>query len=139
MIQKNNAPTEVTVIGLGQMGSTLAKILLQKDYRVTVWNRTTSKVNALIKEGAIAAPDISSAITSSPVIVICVHDYATSKLILDKEEVTSRLSGRTLIQLTTGSPTDAHESEIWAKKYGADYLDGAIQVAPEQMARPDTT
>jgi 3-hydroxyisobutyrate dehydrogenase-like beta-hydroxyacid dehydrogenase len=139
MKQQSNPPTEVTVIGLGQMGSTLAKILLQRGYRVTVWNRTISKGNALVKDGANAANDISLAIEASSVIVICVHDYATSKLILDKEEVTSRLSGRTLIQLTTGSPTDASESEIWAKTHGAGYLDGAIQVAPEQMARPDTT
>src|SRR3990170_5228630 len=139
MKQKIDAPTEVTVIGLGQMGSTLAKILLKHGYRVTVWNRTTSKVSALIKDGAIAANDISLAIAASQFIVICVHDYAASRLILDKQEVTSNLNGRTLIQLTTGSPTDASESEVWAKGYGADYLDGAIQVAPEQMARPDTT
>lgn len=139
MKQKIDAPTEVSVIGLGQMGSTLAKILLKQGYRVTVWNRTTSKVKFLIKDGAIAANDISTAIKASPFIVICVHDYVASRLILDKQEVTSHLRGRTLIQLTTGSPTDANESEVWAKAHGADYLDGAIQVAPEQMARPDTT
>lgn len=139
MKQKNDTPTEVSVIGLGQMGSTLAKILLKQGHRVTVWNRTTSKVNALVEDGAIPANDISSAIAASSFIVICVHDYVASRLILDNKEVTSRLNERTLIQLTTGSPKDASESEVWAKAHGADYLDGAIQVAPEQMARPDTT
>lgn len=29
----------VTVIGLGSMGATLARVLLKKGYQVTVWNR----------------------------------------------------------------------------------------------------
>ncbi|MFC3550435.1 NAD(P)-binding domain-containing protein [Lysobacter cavernae] len=39
---------QVTVIGLGQMGSTLAQLLLDSGYRVTVWNRTEAKADALV-------------------------------------------------------------------------------------------
>jgi 3-hydroxyisobutyrate dehydrogenase-like beta-hydroxyacid dehydrogenase len=130
---------EVTVIGLGQMGSTLAKLLMQNDYRVTVWNRTQSKADDLVKEGAYLAGSIVDAIRASPVVVICVFDYNATRDILDRPEVTAVLKGRTIIQLTTGSPKDAIASEQWANIYEADYLDGAIQVAPEQMAKPDTT
>lgn len=38
---------QATVIGLGQMGSTLAQLLLDSGYRVTVWNRTAAKADAL--------------------------------------------------------------------------------------------
>lgn len=134
-----NKQNEVTVIGLGQMGATLARLLLQNDYKLTVWNRSTSKADALVKEGAILAENIVSAIQASPIIIICVFDYTASKAILDKKGVTDVLAGRTILQLTTGSPEDATESEAWTHKFGAAYIDGAIQVAPEQMARPDTT
>jgi len=128
-----------TVIGLGQMGITLARLLLKQNYDVTVWNRTKHKAEAIVKEGATFVADIAEAIKASNIIVICVFDYAATKDILFKKEVTTLLSGKTIIQLTTGSPDDARELEAWAHQHGARYMDGAIQVAPEQMARPDTT
>jgi 3-hydroxyisobutyrate dehydrogenase-like beta-hydroxyacid dehydrogenase len=128
-----------TVIGLGQMGITLARLLLKQNYDVTVWNRTKHKAEAIVKEGATFVADIEEAIKASNIIVICVFDYAATKDILFKKEVTTLLPGKTIIQLTTGSPDDARELEAWAHQHGARYMDGAIQVAPEQMARPDTT
>lgn len=70
--------------------------------------------------------------------VVCVHDYQATNRILDTKEVASALAGRVLVQLSTGSPQEARDSEIWARERGADYLDGAIQAAPSQMGRPDT-
>lgn len=128
-----------TVIGLGQMGITLARLLMRQNYKVTVWNRTKEKADAIVREGAESASNVVESIRASNVIVICVLDYAATKDILFNEEVTTLLSGKTIIQLTTGSPDDAREFESWANQYNAHYLDGAIQVAPEQMARPDTT
>jgi 3-hydroxyisobutyrate dehydrogenase-like beta-hydroxyacid dehydrogenase len=127
------------VIGLGQMGSALANLLIQKDYRVTVWNRTHDKADLLVSKGAHLARNIVAAVNASPVLVICVFDYQATRSILDHPEVTAVLEGKTIIQLTTGSPEDATSTEQWARTYGAEYIDGAIQVAPEQMAKPDTT
>jgi 3-hydroxyisobutyrate dehydrogenase-like beta-hydroxyacid dehydrogenase len=70
---------------------------------------------------------------------MCVYNYTAANEILGGEEVGEALAGRLLIQLTTGSPKDARDSEAWARLRGADYLDGAIQAAPSQMAAPDTT
>jgi 3-hydroxyisobutyrate dehydrogenase-like beta-hydroxyacid dehydrogenase len=130
---------KATVIGLGQMGTTLAKLLMRENYNVTVWNRTKQKADALVKEGATFVSDVADAIKASNIIVVCVLDYSATKDILFKQDVTSILSGKTIIQLTTGSPDDARELEVWTNQQGAYYIDGAIQVAPEQMARPDTT
>jgi 3-hydroxyisobutyrate dehydrogenase-like beta-hydroxyacid dehydrogenase len=70
--------------------------------------------------------------------VMCVHDYKAVDDILDHEEVTRAISGKLLIQFTTGSPQDARRYAAWTQQHGATYLDGAIQVAPGQMGRPDT-
>jgi 3-hydroxyisobutyrate dehydrogenase-like beta-hydroxyacid dehydrogenase len=131
--------TNVTVIGLGQMGTTLASLLLKSGYTVTIWNRTKSKGEILIKDGAKWAENIAAAVQASDTIVICVFDYAATQDILYTEDVTASLTGKTIIQLTTGSPTDAIESEAWAQQHGAYYIDGAIQVAPEQMGKSNTT
>jgi 3-hydroxyisobutyrate dehydrogenase-like beta-hydroxyacid dehydrogenase len=138
MTTPNDAPRDVTLIGLGMMGTTLARLLLTNGYGVTVWNRTPEKVATLVREGAILASDPASAIAASPIVVVCVYDYKATEEILRAEGVASALAGRVLIQLTTGSPQEARDSEIWARKCDAAYLDGAIQAAPSQMGRPDT-
>lgn len=129
---------EASVIGLGTMGSTLARLLLQNGYHVTVWNRTIAKAKSLVQEGAVLAPNAAAAVSASPIVVICVHDYLATNKILDTKEVAAALAGGILIQLSTGSPQEARDSEIWAHERGANYLDGAIQAAPSQMGRPDT-
>ena len=130
---------EASIVGLGTMGSTLARLLLRNGYRVTVWNRTRAKADALVRDGAIAASSAAAAVAASPIVVVCVYDYNAANDILDTKDVGAELAGRVLIQLTTGSPKDARDSEAWAHRHGAQYVDGAIQAAPSQMARPDTT
>jgi 3-hydroxyisobutyrate dehydrogenase-like beta-hydroxyacid dehydrogenase len=138
-IQMERIQDEVSVIGLGMMGSRLAQLLLRHGYRVTVWNRTSAKAEPFVREGAMVAPSAAAAVRASPIVVVCVYDYKAASAILDTEEVASALGGRVLLQLTTGSPKEARDSEAWARQRGAGYIDGAIQAAPSQMARPDTT
>lgn len=139
MATTNGTQQDVSVIGLGAMGFKIAQLLLQQGHSVTVWNRTSTKADPLLQEGATFAASAAAAIRTSPITIICVYDYKAANEILETEEVASALTDRVLVQLTTGSPQEARESEVWANKYGAQYLDGAIQVAPDQMAQPDTT
>jgi 3-hydroxyisobutyrate dehydrogenase-like beta-hydroxyacid dehydrogenase len=129
----------VSVIGLGAMGVTLARLLLRSGYRVSVWNRTGEKADSLVAEGAVAPPNAAAAVAASDIVVVCVYDYKATRVVLATKEVESVLAGRVIVQLTTGSPQEARDSEGWARGNGADYIDGAIQAAPSQMARPDTT
>lgn len=43
----------LSVIGLGRMGAALASALLANINRVTVWNRTPEKAEALVGKGAV--------------------------------------------------------------------------------------
>ncbi len=56
-----NESQDVCVIGLGNMGSALAQALLTSGHRVTVWNRTASKCEALATAGATVATSVSEA------------------------------------------------------------------------------
>jgi 3-hydroxyisobutyrate dehydrogenase-like beta-hydroxyacid dehydrogenase len=137
--QMKNSQNEVSVIGLGMMGSTLARLLLDNGYRVTVWNRTNARAETLVQQGAILASGAAAAVAASPIVVVCVYDYKAANEILGPNDVAFALAGRVLVQLTTGSPQEARDSEAWAQKHGAEFIAGAIQAAPSQMARPDTT
>jgi 3-hydroxyisobutyrate dehydrogenase-like beta-hydroxyacid dehydrogenase len=45
--------SEITVIGLGNMGSALARALLESGCAVTVWNRSLQKAAPLADNGAV--------------------------------------------------------------------------------------
>lgn len=129
----------VTVIGLGSMGATLARVLLKKGYQVTVWNRSIEKAESLLEDGAILATSVASAISASEVSIICLSDYKASISILDTKEVKQALSGRILIELSTGSPQQARDNELWAQENNVEYLDGAIAASPLQMGNSEAT
>ena len=129
---------EVTVLGLGSMGSTIAKLLIASGRRVTVWNRTTEKARDFLDAGAQLATSVESAVLASPAIVMCVYDYHAAEDILGAPGVAAAIKNRVLVQLSTGSPEDARRALAWASRHGAGYIDGAIQAAPSQMGQPDT-
>jgi 3-hydroxyisobutyrate dehydrogenase-like beta-hydroxyacid dehydrogenase len=120
---------DVSILGLGVMGSALASALLEHGNNVTVWNRTASKAEPLVHRGARRAASPVEAVRASPVVIVCVMNYRQTLELLDRVD----LSGRTLVQLSTGSPNDARSGEAWARERGADYLDGAILATPRQI------
>ncbi|WP_341840334.1 NAD(P)-dependent oxidoreductase [Chitinophaga caseinilytica] len=129
----------VTVIGLGSMGSALAQAFIAKGWQVTVWNRNRDKVNAFVEKGAIAAASAAAAIAANELTVICVSDYQTADKIIKTPEVESVLKGRTLVQLSTGTPKEARELEAWAGRHGATLLNGDILAWPRQIGTDEAT
>lgn len=129
---------EVTVLGLGSMGQTLARLFLDKGRRVTVWNRSPQKAEELVSRGAVLAPTAAAAVAASRLVVMCVYDYNAANSILESQGVAKAMSGRIFVQLTTGSPEDANAAKLWSDRHAAAYLDGAIQAAPSQMGQLDT-
>ncbi|MBB4679309.1 NAD(P)-dependent oxidoreductase [Crossiella cryophila] len=124
--------SDVTVLGLGQMGSALAAALLRAGHQTTVWNRTAAKATALAAEGAQVAATAAQAQAASPVIIACVLDYPALHEILDP----AALAGRTLVNLTSGSPEQARETAAWAAGHGIGYLDGGIMITPPGISNP---
>ncbi len=127
----------VTIIGLGAMGSGIARALLMSDYRVTVWNRTAAKAEPLVQEGASLAPDPAAAIGASPVFIVCVDNYAVTGEILSASGADRQMSGRVMVQTSHGTPQEARDAERWAREQGAEYLDVNIWAYPEQMGTPE--
>jgi 3-hydroxyisobutyrate dehydrogenase-like beta-hydroxyacid dehydrogenase len=123
--------SEVTVIGLGNMGSALARALLENGRTVTVWNRSSEKAAPVVDQGAVLAPSPAAAVMASPIIMMCLTNYAAANQILD--EVVANLPGKLLVQFTTGLPKDARASEAWAHEHGVEYLDCAITGSPSSI------
>ena len=122
--------SEISMIGLGAMGSALARAFLEAGHGLTVWNRTAQKMVPLVELGAEGAESVPEAVQASPLIMVCIDNYAATNQLLRNDDVVPNLTGRTVIQLSTGTPKEARDSESWLKNCGADYLDGAIGSYP---------
>lgn len=129
--------SDITVIGLGSMGSALARVLVKAEHSVTVWNRSLEKMDRVIALGANGADTILGAVQASPIILVCIDNYAATRNLLGTNDVARELSGRTLIQFSTGTPKEARDSETWMKDFGGDYLDVAIMEYPERIGEAD--
>jgi 3-hydroxyisobutyrate dehydrogenase-like beta-hydroxyacid dehydrogenase len=125
---------KVLMIGLGAMGSVLARLLLEKGKTVTVWNRSEEKTLPLLSMGAAYTPDIREAVAANDIILICLPDYPTTDRLLQGIS----LEGKTVVQLTTGTPQDARLMAASFSARGAEYLDGAILATPSQMGTAHT-
>lgn len=123
-----SARPAVTVIGLGSMGAALATALLDRGHPTTVWNRTADKAAPLVERGARLAATPEEAVAASELILACVLDHDALHTVLDP--VAGTLAGKSLINLTSGSPEQARDFTAWAGAHGADHLDGAIMTTP---------
>lgn len=125
----------VTVVGLGAMGREIARVLLEAGHPTTVWNRTPSRADDLVAQGATRADTVAQAVTSSPLVLICVLDYAGTRELI--EPLTTELAGRTVVQLTTGTPRQARELAQWAAAHGIGYVDSGMMATPPMIGRPE--
>lgn len=128
-MNSEHSRANVTVLGLGRMGSALAAAFLAAGHPTTVWNRTPAKADALAASGAVRADTVAAAVTASDLVVVCVLDYPAVRALLDP--VAGSLAGRTLVNLTTGSPEQARETAAWAAEHSIGYLDGGIMTTPD--------
>jgi len=127
--------TDISVVGLGDMGSALAHTLLKNGYSVTVWNRSANKAEPLIAAGAVLASSAEEAISVSPATITCItsHDR-TIQLI---EDISISLAGKTIIELSTGGITEAETLSRLLSERGADWMIGAISGYPSSVGGKD--
>jgi 3-hydroxyisobutyrate dehydrogenase-like beta-hydroxyacid dehydrogenase len=126
--------SDVSVIGIGLMGSAIAAALLKGGKTVTVWNRSPEKAEALRGSGAEIAPTAAAAVAASPLSVIVLPSYDIVRETLDG--VGPELRGHVVVNLTTGQPNQAAELESWLSVRGARLLDGCILEYPSEIGDP---
>ncbi|MEV6393963.1 NAD(P)-binding domain-containing protein [Streptomyces sp. NPDC051907] len=126
----------VTVLGLGPMGQALVSAFLAAGHSATVWNRTPGRADGLVENGAVEAGTAAEAIAASDLVVICVLDYEAVRAVVAPHA--AALKGRTLVNLTAGTPDDARATAEWADAHGIGYLDGAIMVPTYLVGGPST-
>ncbi len=119
----------VTVIGLGSMGSTMARTFVAAGHPTTVWNRTPGKTDGL---GAVPAATAAEAVAASKVVVISQVDYgAMFDSLADAD-----LRGRVLFNLSSDSPERLRKATEWVAERGGTLVTGGIMVPPPGIGQP---
>ncbi|MEV7106858.1 NAD(P)-dependent oxidoreductase [Streptomyces atroolivaceus] len=133
MTQKTVEKTPVTLLGLGAMGTELARTWLSAGHPLTVWNRTPARAAALAAEGAEVAGSAADAVAANTLVVVCLLDDASVDEALDGAD----LAGKDMVNLITGTPAQARARAEWARARGARYLDGGMMAVPPMIGVPE--
>ena len=134
----NSNRKNISVIGLGSMGSALAATLLKSNFNVSVWNRTLLKSQNLENKGANICLSPNEAIKNSQFIIASLSNYEAWNNIIDSNQIDINLSGKTIIQLTTGSIEEVMAFSDWVKKYNGNLLEGIISCFPSQIGTKES-
>jgi 3-hydroxyisobutyrate dehydrogenase-like beta-hydroxyacid dehydrogenase len=122
-------------IGLGHMGSAMAKNLVIAGHEVTVFNRTPGRSRALVELGAHEAADIAGACHAEVVITMLADDDAVADTVLGKDGVLANLSqGAIHISMSTISVALSQRLTQAHAQAGQRYLAATVMGRPDMAA-----
>jgi 3-hydroxyisobutyrate dehydrogenase-like beta-hydroxyacid dehydrogenase len=123
---------EVGLIGLGSMGSGIAKSLLRAGHRLTVFNRTRTRAEALRSDGANVAGSIADACRGEAVLTMLADDAAVEAQVLGPGGILASLPrGGVHVSLSTISVALSDRLAVEHARAGQDF------VAAPVFGRPD--
>ncbi len=124
-------------IGLGIMGQGMAANLLKAGFALTVWNRTVTRMQDLVAQGAHAGASPADVAARSDIIVICVSDTPDVQGVILGEHgvVHGARSGALVIDCSTISPQATREMAAALSEKGVFMLDAPVSGGSEGAAK----
>jgi 3-hydroxyisobutyrate dehydrogenase len=116
---------KIAFLGTGRMGRELARHLLDDGHELTVWNRTASAAESLVKNGAHPAENPQAAVGGADaVLTVLFGPDAVREVVIDPPLPIKR--GAVWIDITTVSPADATSFTAWAAEHGVHYAHSPV-------------
>jgi 3-hydroxyisobutyrate dehydrogenase-like beta-hydroxyacid dehydrogenase len=127
---------EIGVIGLGNMGAAIAARLIAAGHHVTVYNRTPSKAQALLAQGATLAHDPAGTARGDIMITILANDRAVEDVVFgsanDGEGLITHQDERTIhVSMSTISAQLSRRIDASSENLGKAFIAAPV------MGRPD--
>ena len=119
---------QVAFLGLGIMGSRMAKNLLSNKVEVTVYNRTKSVAESLSGEGAKVASSSMEAVRNADVVFTMVSNPTVVEALAKGESgfLQAMKPNALWVDCTTVNPSFSLESAAWAKETGVRFLEAPV-------------
>ncbi len=127
---------KIAFVGLGNMGTPMARSLLRAGHDVTVWNRTTGKADLLKSDGAKVAHSIAEAAKDAELaITMLADDYAVESSVLHSNTIIDNLhEGATHISMSTISVALSRRLAEEHAKRGLKYMAALVFGRPDAAA-----
>ena len=127
----------VGFIGLGIMGRGMAANLLKAGFAVTVWNRTITRMEGLVAQGAHAGANPADVAERSDIVVICVSDTPDVEAVVLGENgvIQGAQPGTLVIDCSTISPQATQEIATQLAQGGVFMLDAPVSGGSEGAAK----
>jgi 3-hydroxyisobutyrate dehydrogenase len=124
-------------IGLGIMGQGMAANLLKAGFELTVWNRTITRMQDLVAQGAHAGASPADVAARSDIIVTCVSDTPDVQTVILGEQgiIHGAGAGALVIDCSTISPQATREIAISLGEKDIFMLDAPVSGGSEGAAR----
>lgn len=118
----------VGFIGLGLIGTPMSRNLLKNGYDVVVWNRTSSRMTPVLREGASGAVSPHGIAEVSDLIITMVSDSPdVEQVILGERGVIEGVSsGSVVVDMSTISPSVTRSIAAELDKKNVDMLDAPV-------------
>lgn len=120
--------TQLGFIGIGNMGSRMAKRLLEHGYQIILYNRSRAAAEALVKYGAKVADSITELASNADVILSSLtNDEAVKSVYTDPQGVFAHARrGSSIIEMSTVLPATSRELYDLSRKTGVKFLDSPV-------------
>jgi 3-hydroxyisobutyrate dehydrogenase-like beta-hydroxyacid dehydrogenase len=123
-----NENTRLGFIGIGNMGSRIAKRLLDHGYQLIAYNRSREAAEALVKYGATVAGSIAELASKSDVILSSLtNDDVVKSVYADPQGVFAYVRrGSAIIEMSTVLPATSRELYELSLDAGVKFLDSPV-------------
>jgi 3-hydroxyisobutyrate dehydrogenase len=120
--------TRLGFIGIGNMGSRIAKRLLEHGYQLMAYNRSREAAEALVKYGATVTDSIAELASKADVILSSLtNDNAVKSVYADPQGVFAYVRrGSAIIEMSTVSPATSRELYELSREAGVKFLDSPV-------------
>lgn len=129
---------EITVVGCGSMGSALIRAFMDFGLEVTIVNRTKSKAEQFVAEGAHYAESLD--ILNDEEMSRCIlFNLATQDIVEDviKSLNPAKLKDKIVINTTTCTPEESRNMKKLIEGVGGHFINAALEVYPNEIG-PET-
>lgn len=124
-----DAQAKLGYIGLGLMGTPMAKRLIQAGYDVTVWGRTPAKLEPVVKLGAHQAGDAAGVARAADIVFTCLSDTeAVAAVVFGEGGIAEGAGpGKVLVDMSSIRPEAARDMAACLKaETGMGWIDAPV-------------
>lgn len=114
----------LSLFGIGLMGTAIAHRLLQQGHTLTLYNRTQREFPDLQAQGATLAENVEAAISASSILILTLSDAQAIQDILLKPGL--NLHGKIILQMGTIAPQESQAIAQTMQTLGATYLEAPV-------------